>query len=67
MNEEIYCLPAKGKRKTAINEWENDDSDISWPLRSVYKKIRANLFPQFTCLNKDMSVLLKVRYIWTSL
>ena len=32
----IRCINNKGK--TAMNEWENDDSDILWALYSVYKK-----------------------------
>ena len=46
MNEEICCITNDGK--TAKNEWENDDSDFLWALYSVYKKIRAILFPYFT-------------------
>ena len=39
-----------------INESENDDSDVLQALYSVYKKIRALLFPYLiTCLNKDIS------------
>ena len=43
----------------AMNEWENDDSDI---LRALYSVIRAILFHTYslTCLNNDTSVLFKV-------
>ena len=43
MNKEIFCITNKGKK--AKNEWENDDSDFVRTLYSVYKKIRAILFP----------------------
>ena len=46
MNEEICCITNEGK--TAKNEWENDDSDLLRALYSVYKTIRAILFPYFT-------------------
>ena len=39
MNEEIRCIT--NERKTAKNEWENDDSDF-------LLKIRIILFPYFT-------------------
>ena len=39
MNQEISCITNEGK--TAMNEWENDDSDFLWALYSVYKKIRT--------------------------
>ena len=32
------------KKKTAKNEWENDDSDFLQALYSVYKKIRTIFF-----------------------
>ena len=66
MNEEICCFINKGK--TAKNGWENDDSDILWASYSVYKKIGQFFFYTYllTCLNKDISVLLKVINIWTS-
>ena len=39
-----------------INESENDDSDVLQALYSVYKKIRAILFPYLLiCLNEDIS------------
>ena len=43
MNEEICCITNEGK--TAMNEWENDDSDFLQALYSVYKKIKDNYFP----------------------
>ena len=39
MNEEILCITNEGE--TALNEWENDDSNFLRALFSVYKKIRA--------------------------
>ena len=37
MNQEIVALLTKEKGKTAMNEWENDDSDILRASHSVYK------------------------------
>ena len=37
MNQEIVALLTQEKGKTAMNEWENDDSDILRALHSVYK------------------------------
>ena len=34
MNEEICCLTNEGK--TAMNEWENDDSNVLQALYSAY-------------------------------
>ena len=28
MHEQIRCITNKGKKKMAMSEWENDDSDI---------------------------------------
>ena len=49
MNEEIRCITEKKKKKekTAINECENDDSDILLALYSVYKK-QGNSFSMIT-------------------
>ena len=66
MNGEIRCITNKGK--TAKNERENNVSNFLRALYSVYKKVRTILFTYFplTCLNKDVSVLLKVVNTWTS-
>ena len=57
MNEEIHCIT--NKRKTAKNEWGNDDFEFLRALYSACKKIRTILFPHLLpCLNKDTSVLL---------
>ena len=45
MNEKIRCISNTEKRKTAMNEWESDDFDIFRTWYSVYKRIRAILFP----------------------
>ena len=47
----------------AINEWEDDYSDILPTLYIIYKKLRQFFFRTYllTCLNKDASVLLKVK------
>ena len=47
MTEEVRCITNEGK--TTKNEWENVDSNFLQALCSVYKKIRATLFPYFTC------------------
>ena len=43
--KKFVALLTKEKGKTALNEWENDDSDILQALYSGYKKIRTPLFP----------------------
>ena len=43
--KKFVALLTKEKGKMAINEWENDDSDILWALYSAYKKIRKIIFP----------------------
>ena len=58
--KKFVALLTKEKGKTAMNEWENDDSDILRASYSVYKKIRINLF-QYLIVN-----LFKQRYISTS-
>ena len=53
MNEEIHCIT--NDRKTAKNEWENDESGFLLALYSAYKKLGqfffhtllANLFKQW--------------------
>ena len=40
----IVALLTKEKGKPAMNEWENDDSDIPWAFCSVYKQIRTTFF-----------------------
>ena len=42
MNEEIHYIT--NDRKTAKNEWENDDSDFLRALYSVHKKIGQFFF-----------------------
>ena len=66
MNEEIRCITCKGK--TAKNEWENDEFDFPQALHGIYKKLGQLFFHTYslTCLEKDTSVLLKVKNIWTS-
>ena len=67
MNKELHCIT--NKEKAAKNEWKNDDSDILRASYSFYiKKIRQLFFHTYslTCLNKDTSVLLKDKNIWTS-
>ena len=34
--KKVVALPTKEKGKTAMNEWENDDSDKLWVLYSGY-------------------------------
>ena len=41
----------------AMNEWENDDSDIIWALHSVYKEIRTIISSYL------LAILFKERYI----
>ena len=36
--KKFVALLTKEKGKMAINEWENDDSDILWALYSADKK-----------------------------
>ena len=50
--KKFVALLTKEKGKTAINEWENNDSDIIRVLYSGYKKNRT--------------ILLKAINIWTS-
>ena len=57
MNEDIHCITSKGKGKKAMNEWENDDSDIPRALCRLCKKIRTILFPYL------LANLFKQRYI----
>ena len=40
----FVALLTKEKRKIAINEWQNDDSNIFQALYIVHKKIRTTLF-----------------------
>ena len=55
--KKFVALLTKEKGETATNEWENDDSDILRALYSVYKKVRAIIFP-YLLFN-----LFKQRYI----
>ena len=48
MNEEIHCITNKGKRKTAINEWKNDNSVILRALYSVHKKLGQFFFHTYS-------------------
>ena len=43
--KKFAALLTKEKGKTAMNEWENDDSGVNQALHSGYKKIRIILFP----------------------
>ena len=63
MNEKNLTLLTKEKEKTSMNEWENDNSDILRTVYSVYeKKLGQFFFYSYlvACLNKHISVLLKV-------
>ena len=42
--KKFVALLTKEKGKTAMNEWENDESDILWSSCIVYKKIKTILF-----------------------
>ena len=66
--KKFVALLTKEKGKTAINEWENNDSDIIRVLYSGYKKNRTILFPYYllTYLDKYTPNLLKAINIWTS-
>ena len=55
--KKFVTLLTKEKGKTARNVWEKDDTDILWPLHSVYKKVRQIIFP-YLLVN-----LFKQRYI----
>ena len=54
MIEEICCITNKGKGKAAMNEWENDESEILWALyiQYIYKKLGQFFFHTYsiTCL-----------------
>ena len=43
--KKFVALLTEEKGKTAMNEWENDDSDKRQALYSGYKKIKAIYFP----------------------
>ena len=61
----ICCITNKGK--TAKNEWENDTLAL-FDLYTMYiKNLRQYFFCIYllTCLNKDVSIVLKVINIWT--
>ena len=55
--KKFVALLTEKKGKTAMNEWENDDSDKRQALYSGYKKIKAIYFP-YLLVN-----LFKQRYI----
>ena len=38
--KKFVALLTQEKVKTAMNDWENDDSDILQVIHSVYKKLR---------------------------
>ena len=59
--KKFVAILTKEKGKTAINEWENNDSDIIRVLYSGYKKNRTILFPYYllTYLDKYTPNLLK--------
>ena len=59
--KKFVALVTKEKGKTAINEWENNDSD---KLRALYSIFFQNYL--LTCLKQDIPNLLKVIDIWTS-
>ena len=42
--KKFVALLTKEKGKTAMNEWENDESEILWSSYIVYKKIKTILF-----------------------
>ena len=42
--KKFVALQTKEKGKTAMNEWENNDSDILRALYSVYKRIMTIFF-----------------------
>ena len=47
MNEEIYCITNKGKRKSGYEWMEKDDSIILQALYSVHKKLGQLFFHTF--------------------
>ena len=53
--KKFVALVTKEKGKTAINEWENNDSD---KLRALYSIFFQNYL--LTCLKQDIPNLLKV-------
>ena len=55
--KKFVALLTKEKEKLAMNEWENDGSDIIWALYSVYKEIRT-IFSSYL-----LAILFKERYI----
>ena len=59
--KKFVALVTKEKGKTAINEWENNDSN---KLRALYSIFFQNYL--LTCLKQDIPSLLKVIDIWTS-
>ena len=59
--KKFVALLTKEKGKTAINEWENDDSD---KLRALYSRLFQTYL--LTYLKQDTPNLLKVIDIWTS-
>ena len=66
--KKFVALLTKEKGKTAINEWENNDSDIIRVLYSGYKKIGQFFFHTYllSYLDKYTPNLLKAINIWTS-
>lgn len=42
--KKFIALLTQEKVKTAMNDWENDDSDILQVIHSVYKKLRQFFF-----------------------
>ena len=51
--KKFIALLTKEKGKTAMNDWEHDDSDIFQALYNVYKKLQQFFYHTYllTCLN----------------
>ena len=59
----ICCITKKEKSKNSYDKWEMMTLDIPLALYNIYIKI-GQLFSHtylLTCLNKDISVLIKVK------
>lgn len=53
--KKFVALLTQEKVKTAMNDWENDDSDILQVIYSVYKKIKIVLF---LCLHCNFCIVI---------
>ena len=53
--KKFVALLTQEKVKTAMNDWENDDSDILQVIHSVYKKIKIVLF---LCLHCNFCIVI---------